>query len=320
MERKERIEKVKKALLAMQRFAWEQGVTAQAFLESGEHEWVILLAKDALNRQIEDGRLAFMGEVSSADPAANGEAVLFAANDTGDPAFTQAAQNMLDWLLLGAPRNKDGIIYHFTDKEQVWVDSFYMAPPFLALMGCYEEAMKQIEGYRKCLWNTDKQMYSHMWDDAAHDFARKDFWGVGNGWAAAGMTRVIKILPDTMADEKTKLAGYVKEVLDGCLAHQRDDGLFHDVVDNPDTFLEVNLAQMLSYTIYRGVTAGWLDAGYIAQADRMRQAVYAKVDEFGLVQEVCGAPHFDHSGTAPEGQVFFLLMEAAALDYEYSQH
>jgi hypothetical protein len=33
---------------------------------------------------------------------------------------------------------------------------------------------------------------------------------------------------------------------------------------------------------------------------------------------VCGAPHFDHSGTAPEGQAFFLLMEAAYRDYTRS--
>ena len=36
---------------------------------------------------------------------------------------------------------------------------------------------------------------------------------------------------------------------------------------------------------------------------------------YGLVQGVCGAPHFDHPGTAAEGQSFFLLMEAAYRDY-----
>ena len=40
-------------------------------------------------------------------------------------------------------------------------------------------------------------------------------------------------------------------------------------------------------------------------------AAHAKVDAYGLVQGVCGAPRFDHSGRAPEGQAFFLLMEAA---------
>ena len=50
-----------------------------------------------------------------------------------------------------------------------------------------------------------------MWDDAANDFARKDFWGVGNGWAAAGMVRVIKALPETMGIEKNRLANYIVE-------------------------------------------------------------------------------------------------------------
>jgi len=46
-------------------------------------------------------------------------------------------------------------------------------------------------------------------------------------------------------------------------------------------------------------------------ANQMREAVYQKVDEFGLVQGVCGAPNFNRAGTATEGQAFFLLMEAA---------
>ena len=41
---------------------------------------------------------------------------------------------------------------------------------------------------------------------------------------------------------------------------------------------------------------------------------HLEVDAYGLVQGVCGAPGFDHAGTAPEGQAFFLLMEAAARD------
>lgn len=32
------------------------------------------------------------------------------------------------------------------------------------------------------------------------------FWGVGSGWAAAGMTRVIRALPDAMQPEKACIA------------------------------------------------------------------------------------------------------------------
>jgi rhamnogalacturonyl hydrolase YesR len=167
---------------------------------------------------------------------------------------------------------------------------------------------------RKLLWLPDKQLYAHQWDDGAQAYRRADCWGVGNGWAAAGITRVLRALPDEMAEERSQLAGYLCEVVDGCLAHQRADGLYHDVVDDPSTFVETNLAQMLAYTIYRGVQGRWLDAAYLAHADRMRSAAHAKVDAYGLVRGVCGAPHFDHPGTAPEGQAFFLLMEAAYRD------
>ncbi len=125
------------------------------------------------------------------------------------------------------------------------------------------------------------------------------------------MARVIRSLPSSMQSEKTQLIGYVTEVIDGCLKHLREDGLFHDVVDNPDTFAETNLSQMIAYAIYRGVFEKWLDSSYLESADRMREAAHGKVDEFGLVQGVCGSPTFNHPGTATEGQAFFLLMEAA---------
>jgi unsaturated rhamnogalacturonyl hydrolase len=304
--------KVKRAMLSMQRASWEQGVAAQALLEAGDLDLVVLMAKEAALRQAEDGRLADLASSDNVtDPAANGEAVLKAAQLTGDTRLTEAANRMRDYLMTEAPRTADGTLLHLKSVRQVWVDSLYMAPPFLAIAGHPAEAVRQIEGFRRLLWNPEKRLFSHIWDDGKKDFMRRAFWGVGNGWAAAGMTRVLRALPARLADEKARLVGYVREVVDGCLAHQREDGLFHDVVDDPSTFVETNLAQMLAYTIYRGMTGGWLEARYRSVAERLRRAVQAKVDRFGLVQGVCGSPLFDRPGTATEGQAFFLLMEAA---------
>lgn len=309
------LDRVKQAMLTMQRDAWEQGVAAQAFLESGDTELVVLMAREAVVRQIPDGRLAVISCWDGVtDPAANGEAVLYAARVTGDERFRLAGERMLSYLLERAPRTKDGVLYHVANKPQVWVDSLYMAPPFLAIAAHPEEAVRQVEGIRRLLWNREKKLFFHNWDDARGEYIRKEFWGVGNGWAAAGMTKVIKALPARMEAEKKRLIGYVKEVLEGCLAHQRPDGLFHDFVDKPSTFVETNLAQMLAYTIFRGVQGGWLDADYLKPAARMRQAAGQKVDAQGYVQGVCGSPNFDSPGTATEGQAFFLLMEAAARD------
>lgn len=310
------VKKVQNALLAMQRYSWEQGVAAQAFLEIGEPDLVVLMAKEAVLRQSEDGRLGVMGSNHGVtDPAANGEAVLYAAKLTGDKVLHAAAERMLDYLLNHAPKTSSGTLHHIVTYPQVWIDSMYMAPPFLAAAGQPVEAVRQLEGMRELLWLPEKQLFAHIWDDGRQVFVREACWGVGNGWAAAGMTRVIGKLPAAMKGEKQRLVGYVKAVLDGCLVHQREDRLFHDVVDDGSSFVESNLAQMLAYTIYRGVRGGWLEAAYLDRADCMREAALAKVDGYGLVQDVCGAPHFDHPGTAAEGQAFFLLMEAAFRDW-----
>src|SRR5512147_1411501 len=89
----ENIQKVKQAMLAMQRRPWEQGVAAQALLELGDLDTMILLAKDSAYLQIADGRLA-TPDVDRAvtDPAVNGAAVLMAARLTGDDALRNSAQ------------------------------------------------------------------------------------------------------------------------------------------------------------------------------------------------------------------------------------
>ena len=317
MKSDERIQKVMWAMLAMQRRAWEQGVAAQALLELGEAELTVLLAKDALVNQLKDGRLGLNeGKGPVADPASNGEPVLFAARQTGDPAFSRAAERMLAFLLYQAPRTRAGVIYHNHIENCIWVDAIYMLPPFLAVAGHPGEAVRQLSGYREILRDPRTGLYFHKWDEDLQEYPRKLAWGVGNGWAAAGMARVIRALPESMAAERELLGGYARELIAACLVWQRPDGLFHDILDDSSSFVETNAAQMFSYAICRGVQDGWLERSQLTAAERMRAAAQAKVDEFGLVQGVCGAPNFDRSGTATEGQAFFLLMEAAWRDLQ----
>jgi rhamnogalacturonyl hydrolase YesR len=118
-------------------------------------------------------------------------------------------------------------------------------------------------------------------------------------------------LPENKGDEKGDLIRKNRELIESVSGYITPEGLAHDVLDRPDTFLEVNLPQMLSYAIYRGIASGWLDKKWRVLADRCRQAAKDKVDAHGFVQDVCGAPHFVSPGIAPEGQAFHLLMEAA---------
>ena len=161
--------------------------------------------------------------------------------------------------------------YHTFEAPQMWSDGINGAPPFLTAMGHYDEAMLQIEGYRKLLFNPDKKLMAHIWDDGRHQFADPAFWSGGNGWTAAGLACVIRSLPADRKNDRNHLVAFAREVIDGCLAHQRPDGLFHNVVDRPDTFVETNLAQMLAFAIYQGITDQWLPASYRPHADRCAQ-------------------------------------------------
>lgn len=311
--RKEKIQKAKLALLSMQRYSWEQGVAMQAFLEQGDKEIVFAMAKEAAYRRTADGRAAMIGAQDAVtDPCSVGEALLYAARQTGDGELLEAHRRLLEWALEKAPRNADGTVYHIDTAPQFWVDSLYMLPPYLAAAGYPKEAVRQIKGYWSALYDPKSGLMSHMWDDGEGCYLRKDHWGVGNGWAMAGLARVIDLLPLEMASEKEELSVMARNLVEAVSRYIREDGLAHDVLDHPETFVETNLPQMLAYSIYRGIRSGWLESSCQALADRCRRAAEDQVDRFGLVQNVCGAPDFSHAGVAPEGQAFFLLMEAVS--------
>ncbi len=306
------IARATEAALAMQRRDWEQGILAQAFLEAGDRERLIRLTKAAIVQSVPDGRLGVVVEGGPTDPAMGGEAYWRAGEITGDARIQKAARGLLEWILVRAPRSPDGTLYHVFRQPEMWSDGFNGAPPFLAATGHYDEALRQIDAFRNRLWNPEKKLLSHIWDDGTRRLKDPNFWGVGNGWAAAGLARVVRALPAVRAADRKRLTVFAGDLIDGCLAFQRPDGLFHDLLDRPETFVETNLAQMLAFAIYTLVAGEWLPARYLAPADRMRSAARAKMDAFGYVQGVCGAPNFDHAGVATEGQAFFILMEAAA--------
>lgn len=303
------VERVRLAGLSIQRKSWEQGVLALAFLEAGDEAGTIRMARASLIYRSKDGVPAAL-DGAPVDPLMAGEAVWRAAAITGSSDLRSAADKMLEYALKLAPRAADGTVFHA--GQTLWSDSFHTTPPLLAAAGQWDEAIRQIEGHRRRLWNPDAKLLAHIWDEGHGRFQDAKFWGGGQGWAAAALARVIRALPEARRADKARLASFLRELLDGCLAHQRPSGLFNDIVDDPASFEETNLAQMLAYAIYTSVGGGWLPREYLAAADRMRAAARARVDRDGFVQGVCAAPLFSSPGISAEGQAFFLLMEAAA--------
>lgn len=307
----EKIEKVKTAMLCMQRHSWEQGTAMQGLLEVGDTTRLILMAREAVQRNKPDGRLGMVySDFNIADPGVNGPGVLEAYEITGEEKYINAAKALYEYLKRPESANEKGVIYHNNTSEAIFIDNMFMVAPFMALMGDYDEAMHQIEGLRDLLWNEDVKLFHHIRISRTLEFRDSSFWGGGNGWCAAAMAQVIDILPEERNTDREKLIGYNTNLLDGCISHQLPSGLLYDKITEPN-FEETTLPAMLAYAIYTGIKSGWLDPSYRIPADRMRHAVYANVDDLGLLQNASAAPWFNSPGTSPEGQAFLLMMEGA---------
>ena len=395
-----RISRIFRALLACQRSSWEQGVAAQALLEwylsplseslsasiSKEIllEYLYGLAHDAIVRQGVDGRLAVClngsgdSDAGAVDPCCIGETLyhLMRREDVDHNRFKEATQSMLDYIWKQCPKASVGVadeedsnrllLSHRTDAVEIWSDTVYMLPSFLAAAAVHfvqiqilpmsdlsshiRASLAQIVLAAKALQATSGE-WSHIYDLKKQEFKRAAYWGVGNGWACAGIVRVFRIFAGALvdnesADDMNFIMGdkqimellqtsydILRRTLEACFKHMRPDGLFHDILDDPSSFVETNFSQQLAYTVYRlldlqlhsppEVSSCFsfpplspdLIADWESKADAMYWAAVKQTDRWGFVNGVCGSPTFDKAGTAAEGQAFGVLIEIARGEY-----
>jgi unsaturated rhamnogalacturonyl hydrolase len=238
--------------------------------------------------------------------------VRWAARRSGDPRLADAFDRQLHWITHDAPRAGDGTLFHIEGTREVWVDTVYMVVPFLVLAGEITEAAAQLAGHRARLFDESAGLYAARWSEDTRRLTWGAFWGTGNGWVVAGIARALRLLGGRDDAFRTEAAAHARAVIDACLENRDENGLFHDVVTDPGTFSEANLAQMLAYAILTGVADGWLTEGYRLIGRSLLDSAGRQVDSHGFVTGVCGAPRFDHQGTSVEAQSFFLLANAAA--------
>ena len=313
-------DRVLTALLTMQRRSWEQGVASHALLDLGRHDLVAVLARDAVTQQSAAGNLADLDESGAVNSGAVGEAVLTEARRSGDPRLQQAFDAQLRWFSTEAPRADDGTLFHLREIPECWVDSVYMVVPVLVLAGRVDEAARQLDGHRRRLFDPATGLWGWRWHETEGRRTHPAPWGTGNGWVVAGLARALRLLGPEPAGPARAFAAdateHVRTVVDACLARRRPDGTFGDVLDDPTSFEENNLAQMLAHATLTGAADGWLPASYGEVGRSLLEGARTKVDAHGFVTPVCGAPRFDRPGTSVEAQAFFLLATAAARRYE----
>ena len=113
------------------------------------------------------------------------------------------------------------------------------------------------------------------------------YWARGNGWVAASLAEVLRSVPPEHPRFARLMAGY-KKMMAGLKAVQGSDGLWHQLLDDPQSWTESSGSAMFTYAMIVGVKHGWLDAAeYGGAARRGWIAVCGRLDEKANLREIC---------------------------------
>ncbi len=113
------------------------------------------------------------------------------------------------------------------------------------------------------------------------------FWGRGNGWIAAGMTEMLRSLPENHPQRARILKGY-RQMMAALLKYQNKDGSWRQLIDKEEAWPESSSSAMFTFAMISGVKEGWLDGKTYGPAARKSWiAVVGYIDQNGDVTSVC---------------------------------
>jgi rhamnogalacturonyl hydrolase YesR len=112
-------------------------------------------------------------------------------------------------------------------------------------------------------------------------------WGRGNGWMAVGMAEILRILPKSNPDRARIMTGYHK-MMAALLEHQAEDGMWRQIIDDPELWKETSCTGMFTYAMITGVKYGWLDKKTYGTAARKGWLILSTyINENDEITEVC---------------------------------
>ena len=197
------------------------------------------------------------------------------------------------YALVTQNRLPDGtLVRAFPRRWTLWADDLYMGVSLLARMGeltgerrWYDEAALQVMRFHEHLWDPAAQLMAHDWYS---DTGRRGvaFWGRANGWALLAQADLLDRLPRDHPRRDTLLALFRRHVA-GVARYQSPDGLWHQLLDHEDSYLETSASAMFTYAIAHGVRRGWLAPRWADVARRGWAGVASRVRPDGQVEGVC---------------------------------
>ena len=171
-------------------------------------------------------------------------------------------------------------------KWTLWADDLYMSVSFLSRMGeltgdrrYFDEAARQVINFHKHLFDETRGLMDHYWYSAV-DRQGVAFWGRANGWAMMAQVNLLDRLPKSYPMRDTLISLLRRHIL-GVAHYQSGTGLWRQLLDKTDSFLETSCTAMITYTVARAVNKGYIDARYASIARRGWEGVASMIQPDG---------------------------------------
>jgi rhamnogalacturonyl hydrolase YesR len=210
------------------------------------------------------------------------------------------ANRVTDYIMNDASRMPDGTFARFTpDTMSVWADDLFMASIVLLKMHeltgeakYLDEVVDQVIKFDGYLLDEPSNIYWHGYF-SEHGEHSSTKWGRANGWTMMAKTELLLAMPDDHPQKEQIMEIFTRHS-EGLLAVQSDDGRWHQVLDDPSTYLETSATAMFVRAFATGVNEGWLDRGTYDEAiNKGWASLTHQINEDGdVVGIVRGTPIF----------------------------
>ena len=247
------------------------------------------------------------------DCGAMGASVIEVYQHDPEKQYRDYIEHVAQHILHRQSRLPDGtLVRGFPQKWTLWADDLYMGISFLARMGelsgdnyYFDDAARQVFNFNRHLFDPVKGVMRHCWysDTECGGVA---FWGRANGWAMLAQVDLLDRLPKDNPSRDSLLVLLRRHIL-GIAGYQGAEGLWHQLLDKSDSYLETSCTAMFTYAIARSVNKGYVQQRYASIARRGWEGVMSKIRPDGQVEGVC-------AGTSASDDLVYYYKRPAPLN------
>ncbi|MGD8779391.1 MAG: glycoside hydrolase family 88 protein [Ignavibacteria bacterium] len=247
---------------------------------TGENKWSYPFGQRFILEELDDG-------------GAMGASVIEVYKLDRQERYKKYIDQVADQMMNKQTRLDDGtFVRSFPHKWTLWADDLYMGLSFLCRMGeltnetkYFDDAAQQVINFHKYLFDKSKGIMHHcMYSDV--DRRGVAYWGRANGWALLAQVDLLDRLPEDHPKRDELISLLQKHIL-GIAHYQSESGLWHQLLDKADSYLETSCSAMFTYAIARAVNKGYIEPRYITIAQRGWEGVMSTIREDGQIEGVC---------------------------------